>query len=241
LNPPRFKLVRLLLCCSILFPLSIASAQAVAHPSFEILTHRFDVDVDGAPNAYGPPGSQTLDELRNAHYRGRKHAEIVGYLTDDDNPNIPILQGQHDPYPGLYISQTSFTDPAIADPRNPRRYVDATKINYVVLGKAAKRKGARVGDFVAVYSQRTRRSTFAIVGDEGNPSGDEGSLHLLQSLGYPFRNGIDDAVEDREILIRFYPNSNPQQLFFRTQTALDQAAEKMGLSCEFSQVQRSKE
>jgi hypothetical protein len=209
-------------------------AAQVPRPSFEILTHRMDVDVDGAPNAYGPVGAKTLDELRNAHYRGHKHAEIVGYLTDDDNPKIPILQGPHDPYPGLYISQTAFTDPAITEPSNPRRYVDATKINYVVLGKKARHQGARVGDFVAVYSKRTHKSAFAIVGDDGNPSGDEGSLHLLQALGYPFHNGIDDAVEDPEIVIRFYPASNTGHFFPHTQAELAAAAKRLGLSKDFT-------
>jgi hypothetical protein len=212
-----------------------------AHPSFEIRTHRMDVDVDGAPNAYGPPGTHPLDELRNAHYRGRKNSEIVGYLTDDDDPSVPIPQGPNDPYPGYYISQTAFTDPHRTDPKDVRRYVDATRINYVVLGNAARHRGARLGDFVAVYSQRTHRSVFAIVADDGNPSGDEGSLHLLQALGYNFRNGTDDAVEERgEVVIRFYPNSNPQQMFFRTQKALDEAAVKLGLSKSFAAVGASK-
>jgi hypothetical protein len=203
-------------------------------PSFEIATHRMDVDVDGAPNAYGPPGFNTLDELRNAHYRRRKHAEIVGYLTDDDNPKLPIIQGPHDPYPGYYISQTAYADSTNTNDRDPRRYVDATKINYIVLGNAARKQGARLGDFVAVHSNLTHKSVFAIIADDGNPSGDEGSLHLLQDLGYPFKNGIDDAVEHRgEILIRFYPNSNPTQLFFLTQHALDEAAAKLGLSRDF--------
>jgi len=210
------------------------------HPSFELLTHRMDVDVDGAPNAYGPPGSNTLDDLRDAHYRARAGAEIVGYLTDDDDPSVPILQGPNDPCPGLYISQTAFTDPARTDPRDVLRYVDATKINYVVLGNAARRRGARLGDFVAVYSKRTHRSVFAIVGDSGNPSGDEGSLHLLQDLGYPFHNGTDDAVEDPEIVIRFYPRSNTRQLFFRTQAALDDAATQLGLNKSFPAPRASK-
>jgi hypothetical protein len=220
--------------------LGLATAHAQSsRPSFEILTHRMDVDVDGAPNAYGPAGTHPLDELRNAHYRARPGAEIVGYLTDDDNPNIPIKQGPHDPYPGYYISQTSFTDPHRTDPRDVTRYVDATRINYIVLGDAARRKGARVGDFVAVYSQRTHRSVFGIVADEGNPSGNEGSLHLLQSLGYPFHNGVDDAVTGKEIIIRFYPHSNPPHpnedpIFFRTQAALDEVATKLGLSRDFN-------
>jgi hypothetical protein len=236
---PSKRTIFALALFTLLFPLPSAVSQSL--PSFDIPTRRMDVDVDGAPNAYGPAGFKTLDELRNAHYRRRKHAEIVGYLTDDDNPKIPIIQGPHDPFPGYYISQTSYTDAAITDPRNPRRYVDATKINYIVLGDAARKRGARVGDFVAIHSNLTHKSVFGIVADEGNPSGDEGSLHLLQDLGYPFKNGVDDSVERRgEIIVRFFPNSNPTQLFFRTQAALDHAAVKLGLSRDFSTAPASK-
>ena len=192
-----------------------------------------DVDVDGAPNAYGPPGSHALDSLKHARYRGWKDGEIVGYLTSDDHPDLPVRQGPRDPYPGLYISQTAFTDPARNDERDVRRYVDATRINYVVRGDAARRRGVRMGDFVSVYSRGTRRSVFAIVGDDGNPSGDEGSLHLLQALGYPFRDGRHDAVERSEIIFRFYPNSNQRRKFFHSQAELDEAAQRLGLSRDF--------
>ena len=213
-------------------------AAAVNVPSsksapFQLLTHRMDVDVDGAPNAYGPPGSKALDSLKHAHYRGWRNAEIVGYLTEDDHPHIPVVQGPQDPFPGLYISQTAFTDPARRRDADVSRYVDATRINYVVLGDEAHEKGARLGDFVAVYSRATQRSVFGIVGDSGNPSGDEGSLHLLQDLGYPFHDGKHDAVEHAEIVVRYFPHSNPHSLFFRTQAALDAAAMREGLSREF--------
>jgi hypothetical protein len=204
------------------------------HPCFEILTHRMDVDVDGAPNAYGPPGKETLDILLNAHYLNRADKEIVGYLIDEHGR--PILQGSRDPFPGYYISQTAFTDIGNENERDPRRYVDARNINYVVRGNVARRRGVKVGDFVSVYSKRTRKSSFAIVGDTGNPTGDEGSLHLLQDLGYPFHDGKDDAVEKPEIIIRFYPNSNPRHQFFFTQSELDKAATKLGLSRDFSTV-----
>ena len=191
-----------------------------------------DVDVDGAPNAYGPPGKQALDNPLDAHYLNRADKEIVGYLVDEHDR--PILQGPNDPFPGYYISQTAFTDIENQDERDPRRYVDARNINYVVRGDVARRRGVKVGDFVSVYSKRTRRSVFAIVGDTGNPSGDEGSLHLLQDLGYPFHDGIDDAVEKPEIVIRFYPNSNPRHEFFFTQVELDKAATNLGLNRNFS-------
>jgi hypothetical protein len=202
------------------------------HPSFEILTRRMDVDADGAPNAYGPAGKQTLDFLRNARYLNHSNNQIVGYLTDKHGR--PISQGSNDPFPGYYISQTAFADLKNQNERDPRRYVDARNINYVVRGDAARRRGVMVGDFVSVYSKRTRKSVFAIVGDAGNPTGDEGSLHLLQDLGYPFHDGKNDAVEKPEIVIRFYPNSNPTHQFFFTQHELDEAATKLGLSLDFS-------
>jgi hypothetical protein len=218
----------------VLLGLCVASACAQQRASFEILTRRMDVDVDGAPNAYGPVGSHALDEPLSAHYRRRPHGEIVGYLTEDDHPTVPVVQGPKDPYPGYYISQTAYTDTANTTERDPRRYVDATKINYIVLGNEAKRKGAQLGDFVAVYSRKTHKAVYGIVADSGNPSGDEGSLHLLQTLGYPFKNGTDDSVEGREVVVRFFPGSNPRQLFFHTQAQLDNAAEKLGLSREFA-------
>ena len=216
---------------------AVHAQTAAPHPSFEVLTHRMDVDVDGAPNAYGPPGKPTLDVLINAHYLERADQEIVGYLMDDKRR--PILQGPKDPFPGYYISQTAFTDVANHNERDPRGYVDARNINYVVRGNDARRRGVKVGDFVAVYSKRTHKAVFAIVGDTGNPSGDEGSLHLLQDLGYPFHDGKSDSVTRPEIIIRFYTDSNPKHQFFFTQAALDEAATKLGLSHGFSDVRAS--
>jgi hypothetical protein len=209
-----------------------AHAQiSAAHPCFELLTHRMDVDVDGAPNAYGPPGKPTLDVLINAHSLERADQKIVGYLVD--NEQRPILQSSQDPFPGYYISQTAFADVANHNERDPRGYVDARKINYVVRGNEAARRGVKVGDFVAVYSKKTRKAVFAIVGDTGNPTGDEGSLHLLQELGYPFHDGVSDSVTRPEIVIRFYPDSNPKHQFFFTQPALDEAATRLGLGRDF--------
>jgi hypothetical protein len=224
------------LATALAFALSVTVAllaqNGKQHPSFEILTHRMDVDVDGAPNAYGPPGKQTLDILLNAHYLNRADKEIVGYLIDEHSR--PILQGPNDPFPGYYISQTAFTDIENQNERDPRRYVDARNINYVVRGDVARRRGVRAGDFASVYSMRTRKGVFAIVGDTGNPTGDEGSLHLLQDLGYPFHDGKNDSVEKPEIVIQFYPNSNPKHQFFFTQEELDAATMNLGLRRDFS-------
>ena len=128
----------LLLMCG----MSASTQTSHAPHSFELLTHRMDVDVDGAPRAYGPPGSDALDYLRNAHAMGRLDAPIVGYLLEDAPPHHPVVQGPEDPAPGYYVSQTAFEDESVENQRDPRRYVDATKINYVVLGASGAQDGS---------------------------------------------------------------------------------------------------
>lgn len=194
---------------------------------------RMEVDVDGAPNAYGPRGKKTLDVLAHAYSPKvpGKPRELVGYMTEDDEGRKPTIQRPGDPYPGFYVSQTDYAD--IRNPRmeDPHRYVNAATTNYVVLGRAAINAGVQLGDFVTAYSCRTGKSVYAIVGDSGNESGAEGSLALVRNLGYEhIVNGIEESVDDPEIVIRYFPHTNPERLFFKTQAALDEAAKKMGLT-----------
>ena len=224
-------------CCLAVSPFWLMARPNASPLPFELHT-RMEIDVDGAPNAYGPPDKETLDNLINAHYRARSENKIVGYLLAGDDPSKPVVQGARDPFPGYYVSTTAFADRAIADEKNPLKYLDATKINYVVLGAKARHLGARLGDFVAVYSLRHKRAVYGLVGDSGNPTGEEGSLHLLQSLGYHFRDGKEGSVEGKDIIVRFFPHSNPKHEFFRTQAALDQVAGKLGLSRNFASPTR---
>jgi hypothetical protein len=187
------------------------------------------IDVDGAPNAYGPANKTTLDFELNAHRGAKPEGVIVGYLVKPDG-HTPELQGPQDPYPGYYISTTSFQDTANSNTRDPRKYLDATKVNYVVLADLAAKQGAELGDFVAVHSNKTGKSAFAIIGDAGNPSGAEGSLALLKALGYPFQNGKTGGVERKEIVIRYFPGSNPAHRFFSNQSEIDREALKYGLT-----------
>ena len=220
---------------------AIATAQpapARTRPTYFDQVGPMFVDVDGAPNAYGPPGKPALDFEKNAHHGAKLSGRIVGYLTESDH-RTPVLQGPGDPKPGYYVSTTDFRDDSIGptgmkiDDRNPRKYVDATKIRYVVLGTFGQHHHVKLGDLAVVHSLRTHRTVYAIVGDSGNPSGDEGSLALLQALGYPFKDGKDDAVEEREIVIRYFPGSNPSHRFFKTQAEIDQAAEALDLDRKF--------
>jgi hypothetical protein len=191
---------------------------------------KMTVDVDGAPTAYGPKGKRTLDFEKNAHTGGTLRGKIVGYMMERGKP---VVQGPNDPAPGYYVSTTDFRDESIVDDRNPRKYLDATKIHYVVIGNFAKRHHVKLGDFVVVHSHETEKTVYAIAGDSGNAAGTEGSLALLQGLGYPYKDGKDDAVEDPKIVIRYYPGSNPEHRFFQTQAEIDKAAEALKLNRKF--------
>lgn len=211
-------------------PLAGQSQSTRWHGTPVELVTRMETDVDGAPRAYGPDESKALDYERNAHLGNHLYAPIVGYLKRHGRP---VIQGSNDPAPGFYVSTTAFYDRSNPRIEDPRRYLDATQVNYVVLGRFGKRKGVRIGDLAAVSSARTGKSVFAIVGDSGNPSGAEGSLALLRALGYPFRDGKSESVEQREITIRFFPLSNPEKRFLNTQKKIDAYAARLGLSRDF--------
>jgi hypothetical protein len=132
------------------------------------------IDADGAPNAYNPQNTG-LDDLSNAGVHG--HWEGV---VQDDNGD-PYIQGPDDPFPGYYVSCTSLCDRSKSS-IDPRRYVDASKIPYVVLpGGLARRAGARLGDFALVLNLRSGRSSYAIFADVGTLG--EGSIALADNLG----------------------------------------------------------
>ena len=189
------------------------------------------VDVDGAPKSYGPDDSKALDYELNAHVGARRSGAIVGYLID--NHGKPIIQGTNDPAPGFYISKTGYFDIKNNKETDPRRYVNAAEINYTVLAKSAKEKGVRTGDFCVVHSINNNKTVFAIVGDTGHSSGAEGSLALLQRLGFPVKDG-KSAPDISHIVVRYFANSNPSKKFYFSQSDLDLAAEELNLDTNFS-------
>ncbi len=227
----RFPALVALLCITVALPSQRAAAPRTPHSYFDLHT-KMDVDVDGAPNAYGPPGKPTLDTLHDAHLKNDP-TEIVGFVLDDNMK--PVLQTAHDPCPGYYVSTTAFCDDCAGDhERDPKRYIDATKVNYVVLGSFGHHRGVRLGDLAAVHSTRSNKTVFAVVGDDGNQSGGEGSLHLLRALGYPFVDGRDGTAPRREITIRYFPHSNPARRFFHTQAEIDAEAKRLNLNANFA-------
>ncbi|MGD0907308.1 MAG: glycoside hydrolase family 75 protein [Candidatus Acidiferrales bacterium] len=175
------------------------------------------IDADGAPNAYHPDNTG-LDDLANAGAPG----SWEGLAKGPDGE--PILQGPNDPFPGYYVSATALSDRS--KPWNdPTRYVDASKIPYIVLpGSFARQIGARPGDFSVVLNQRNGKSSYAIFGDVG-PSDriGEGSVALAENLG--IRSDARNGGARRGILYLVFPGSGNGRP--RTIEEINSEAEKL--------------
>jgi hypothetical protein len=106
------------------------------------------IDADGAPKAYHPEDIG-LDSLSNAGQPGN----WVGIITDNEHEGgNPTIQRPDDPAPGYYVSPTSvqYTTQELT---SPLRYVDSTKIPYIVLpSEVMGRLGTELGDFAVVGS-----------------------------------------------------------------------------------------
>jgi hypothetical protein len=101
-------------------------------------------------------------------------------VIQDEHGN-PLVQGPSDPFPGYYVSCTALADRS-KNVLDPTRYVDASKIPYVVLPRdVARLSGARLGDFAVVFNLRSGKSSYAIFADIGTLG--EGSIALADNLG----------------------------------------------------------
>ena len=133
---------------------------------------------DGSPRAYHPDDIG-LDWLDNAKDGGK----WVGIATDS-NGN-PYIQSPNDPYPGYYVSQTKHVNPGFSV-SDPRRYIDAETVAYVVVPDAILKLGVNMGDKAIVTNMSNGMRTEAIVAELGpdNEVG-EGSIKLANMLGVP--------------------------------------------------------
>ena len=153
------------------------------------------VDADGAYRAYHPNDRMGLDSVEHAGYPGNWWA----LTTDTGSPRgRPIHQGKSDPAPGFYVSMTSLFDASITDERNPRRFVDAVSVPYIVLPPQGF-KYAKLGDFATVVNLRNGKVGEAIIADESAPElpMGEGSIALARTLGIdpdPRNGGVEKGI-----------------------------------------------
>jgi hypothetical protein len=171
-------------------------AQQVPNHSSFIYRTDLQIDYDGAPNAYHPQGRKAgaLDHTANAGKPGNWY----GIVTEDGKSSgVPyVQQAGIDPRPGFYTSSTTLQDRTVSRATDPRRYVDASAIPYIVLPpKAMKAAKAKPGDFAAALNLKTGEIEYAIFADvgPGNLLG-EASLYLVQRLSAGTRGKLDVAI-----------------------------------------------
>lgn len=175
------------------------------------------IDADGAPNAYHPDNTG-LDDLANAGSPGNWQ----GLAKDGEGQ--PFVQGPNDPFPGYFVSATALAD-RTKPVNDPARYVDASKIPFIVLpGGMARQIGARPGDFAVVFNRRNGQSSYAIFGDVG-PSDriGEGSVALAENLG--IRSDARNGGVRRGVLFLVFPGSGNGRP--RTIEEIDAESEKL--------------
>ena len=104
-------------------------------------------------------------------------------------------------------SRSRVGSPRFALFNDPARYVDASKIPFIVLpGGMARQFGARPGDFAVVFNQRNGRSSYAIFGDVGPPDRiGEGSVALAENLA--IRSDARNGGARRGIFFLVFPGS----------------------------------
>lgn len=186
-NSPRSKLFRHR--STVVWSCNSSEVQAFVYQS------GFAVDADGAYRAYHPNNRLGLDSIEHAGRPG----DWWALATDTGNPNgRPAIQGKDDPAPGYYVSMTALYDSRIEDEHNPRRFVDAASVPYVVLPPEGL-KHAKLGDFATILNLKNGKVAGGIVADEsapGLPMG-EGSMALARMLGIdpnPRTGGVEKGV-----------------------------------------------
>jgi hypothetical protein len=163
---------------------------------------KFAIDADGSPRAYGP-NNTGLDLTEHA----LNGTTWVGIVTDDNG--VPLIQKAGNPFPGLYVSQTSLIDTTYAK-NDPRRYVDAEKIPYIVMPEILMiMADIKIGDIGYAYNPKTKKGAYAVFADVG-PEGllGEGSIRLAKDLGLENVSPRDGGLEGAAIQYVVFPNTS---------------------------------
>ena len=173
------------------FPLNDQDLTVINWGGGILFSAGMTIDADGAPNAYAPHDGG-LDYTSNA----RGPQGWVAVVTSEGGR--PVIQ-RSGPYRGYYVSTTSLEQGNVRDERNPKRYIDATRVPYIALPPDFVRTfGIHLGDRAVVVNQANGRSAYAIFADV-SPKGriGEGSIALAKALGIhanPRYDGVEDGI-----------------------------------------------
>ena len=145
-----------------------------------------NIDFDGSPTAYAPPGSGLTgdDDLDNAHdtthwfgvaaLSANDPAVQSGDALIDDRPELkfggkfPVIQQQKngDPNPGFYVSTTPH---ATGDAFRQNSYIDASQVAFGALSGKLKSLGIALGDYgFAIRHDQNLQSGFFFADSGGN-------------------------------------------------------------------------
>jgi hypothetical protein len=162
--------------------------ETTGEPAGIIFLAGMAIDADGAPNAYGPSGTDPLDYLANAGSEG----DWWGIACDSDGN--PYVQKVYHPYPGYYVSTTSLQNTQFPD-TSPDHNLNSVEIPFIVL-PTSDALGCQTGDLGLIYNINTGDNTYVIVGDRG-PEVGEASICAARCLSVdcdPKTGGCDSGV-----------------------------------------------
>ncbi|OLY91822.1 chitosanase of glycosyl hydrolase group 75 [Cnuella takakiae] len=166
---------------------------------------------DGAPDAY-KIGNKGTDDLRNAGKPPSPNASTTKNLDRwswwalvVDEHNNPVIQTQSDSNPGYFVSTTAHVNPQFKK-TDPRAYVNANEIPYIVLPK--KNAGsAKLGDFAYVVDRKTGITCPAIYSEVGPKDAlGEISIKAAEILHIP-SNPRKGGVSRKDIFYIVFPGS----------------------------------
>jgi Fungal chitosanase of glycosyl hydrolase group 75 len=156
--------------------------QPPSSDAYFYVTERMAIDADGAPNAYHPQ-DLGIDALANAGFPNGGWKSVLA--VDPLDSAKPFVQTVG-PFAGFFVSKTTLQDSS-RNETDPGRYVDSTKVPYVVFPGAfhALRGTGTMGDLAVVRNLRNDMVTAAIVADVGprNAPLGEVSIRLAEKLG----------------------------------------------------------
>lgn len=161
------------------------------------------IDADGSPRAYGPKGTSPLDILANAGNPGN----WWGIATDSGEPGgTPVLQKSGDPYPGYYVSTTSYKHFEFPH-TSPSAWVDSERVVFIVLPSHWRKeaRGIVLGCKAEILDTKTGKTAVGMVADFGPQEHiGEASIAAAQFLGVPSspKNGGTDV---RRFKYTFWP------------------------------------